>query len=226
MLSENNGRKLNKYVKDYVVFDLETTGISPNYDEIVEISAVKVSDGRVVSEFSTLVNPGRPIPFRASEVNGIYDDMVADKPFFDTVLDEFLEFIGDSVLVGHNIHTFDMKFICRDALKYKGLTVGNDYIDTLAIARACLPDLNHHTLSALSEYYGISTEGAHRALNDCHMNRQVYECLGKELSKVTESGSGARICPKCGDFLKKRNGRYGEFWGCSGYPACKYTSNF
>ncbi len=141
MLSEKVGKKLNTYVPDYVVFDLETTGTNCLNDQVIEISAVKVKNGEPVEEFSTLVNPGIPIPDAASSVNDIYDDMVKDSPSFDAALMDFLEFAGDHVLVGHNIHRFDMKFICRDALKYWGQTVGNDYIDTLDLAQAYLPEM-------------------------------------------------------------------------------------
>ena len=120
MLGTNKGKKLDQYVTDYVVFDLETTGISCYNDQVVEISAVKVSKGQVVEEFTSLVNPKCPIPYRASMVNGITDEMVKDAPAFDKVLADFLGFIGDHVLVGHNIHTFDMKFIYRDCEKFWG----------------------------------------------------------------------------------------------------------
>lgn len=80
MLSNKSGKKLNDYVSDYVIFDLETTGTSCTTDEVVEISAIKVVDGKVVEEFSTLVNPQMPIPYWATEVNGITDTMVADSP--------------------------------------------------------------------------------------------------------------------------------------------------
>lgn len=98
MLSSNMGKKLNKYVKNYVVFDLETTGTSCTCDEVVEISAVKVQDGQVVEEFSTLVNPQMSIPFWATEVNGITDKMVANAPTFDKALADFLEFVSDMIL--------------------------------------------------------------------------------------------------------------------------------
>ena len=107
-MAKAGGNLLNTYVADYVVFDLETTGISPKTDEVVEISAVKVEHGKVTDEFSTLVNPKRRIPYGASRVNGITDDMVAEAPFFEQVLEEFLEFIEGFVLVGHNIARFDM----------------------------------------------------------------------------------------------------------------------
>lgn len=224
MLGDKRGRKQDRYVKDYVVFDLETTGISPVNDAVIEISAVKVQGGRETESFSTLVNPQRPIPFRASQVNHIYDDMVMEAPVFEKALSDFNDFIGERFLVGHNIHTFDMKFIWRDAERYWGKTIANDYIDTLSLARQCLPQLSCYKLVDLAAHYRISTDGAHRALADCTMNQRVFEKLGQELAspKVMEK---MKVCPKCGQFLKKRSGRYGEFWGCSGYPACRYTEN-
>lgn len=222
MLADNIGKRLCKYVPDYVLFDLETTGLSTANDDVIEISAVKVAGGQVVDEFSTLVNPMRPIPYGASSVNGITDDMVAESPVFEQALEDFLEFCKDSILVGHNIHSFDMKFICRDADKYFGKMVGNDYIDTLYFARTILPHLSKHSLSSLSEHYGISTEGAHRALADCHMNQKVFEALAKDM----ENGPvKAKMCPRCNQLMKLRNGKFGEFWGCTGYPVCRYTEN-
>lgn len=225
MLSNKTGKRLNQYIPNYVLFDLETTGTSCTTDEVVEISAIKVMNGSVVEEFSTLVNPQMPIPYWATEVNGITDAMVADSPTFDVALKDFLEFVGDMPLVGHNIHTFDMKFICRDAQKYFSKTIGNDYVDTLPIARLYLPQLGHHTLSDLADYYGISSDGAHRALFDCRMNQQIFERLGEEMKNPSEEAKKVKKCPRCGNPLKLRNGKFGEFWGCTGYPDCKYTQN-
>ena len=225
MLSNEKGKKLNTYISDYVIFDLETTGISCASDRVVEISAVKVRNGQADSEFSTLVNPEIPIPFRASAVNGITDDMVEDAPIFEIALKEFLDFIGDDVLVGHNIHTFDMKFIYRDVERYFGKTINNDYIDTLQIARAYLPQLRHHKLVDLAEYYGISSVGAHRALNDCRMNQQIFEKLAEEITNPSAAANSIPKCQKCGNIMKKRSGKFGEFWGCMSYPDCKYTRN-
>ncbi|MCR5399096.1 MAG: topoisomerase DNA-binding C4 zinc finger domain-containing protein [Lachnospiraceae bacterium] len=207
---------------DYVVFDLETTGTSCIRDQVVEISAVKVVDGKVAEEFSSLVNPQMPIPFYATNVNGITDDMVADAPTFDEVLKEFLDFAGDMILVGHNIHCFDMKFINRDSMKYYGKEVTNTYVDTLPLARMYLPQLRHHTLTDLAAHYGIDTDGAHRALCDCRMNHQVFEHL-REAAK--QASKEAKKCPVCGNILRLRSGKYGNFWGCSSYPECKYTCN-
>lgn len=222
MLGMNYGRKLEKYVSDYVVFDLETTGVSTVSDEIIEIAALKVVNGRVAGEFSTLVNPLRSIPYSASMVNGITDTMVADAPVLEKVFPDFLEFAGNSVLVGHNIHTFDLKFLYRSAEDLYGKTLDNDYIDTLILAKMCLPQLARRRLVDLASYYHISAEGAHRALNDCYMNHLVFEALGKDMQ---EGKIEVRICSRCGGMMQKRKGRYGQFWGCSGYPKCRYTEN-
>ena len=197
-MAAKRGTQKTKYTPDYVVFDLETTGISRVYDEVVEISAVKVRGGKVVDEFSTLVNPGRHIPSGASQVNGITDQMVAYAPRFVKVLQEFLDFTEGYPLVGHNIASFDMKFICRDAEKYYGSVPVNDYIDTLPLARKHLPNLSHHKLTDLASYYGLTTDGAHRALNDCRMNQQVYECMVKEMreARTGKSASSENKAPE------------------------------
>ena len=236
MLGNKLGERKTLYVPDYVVFDLETTGISAAYDQVVEISAVKVEGGIVTGEFTTLVNPLMPIPHAASQVNGITDDMVAGSPLFMQALGEFLDFAGDRVLVGHNIHSFDMRFIYRDARKFWNLIPDNDYIDTLQMARQVLPKLRHHRLVDLAEHYGISAAGAHRALADCRMNQQVFEFMGRELEErraqimmpameFAEATGEAKKCPRCGSELKRRSGRFGEFYGCTGYPMCRYTEN-
>lgn len=183
-MSTQKGTLINKYTPDYVIFDLETTGISPNYDEVIEISALKVKGGEVVDEFNTLVNPGRKIPFGATKVNGITNAMVAEAPAFSHVLAEFLDFAEGLVLVGHNIARFDMKFIWRDAEQYFGEIPQNNYVDTLQVARKHLPKMEHHRLVDLAEHYGISSEGAHRALNDCYMNQKVYECMVSEMREA------------------------------------------
>ena len=147
MLGKSRGKEIRRYVKDYVLFDLETTGISCNYDEVIEISAVKVRNGVIVDQFSELVNPGRPIPVAASMVNNISDAMVAKAPSFIEVLPSFISFIGDDVLVGHNIHCFDMKFIYRDCEKYFSQTLSNDYVDTLKMAKLVFPEWKHRRLA-------------------------------------------------------------------------------
>lgn len=223
MLSNKAGTKLDIFTPDYVVFDLETTGISPYTDKVVEISAVKVRNHKKVDEFSTLVNPECHISEGASAVNGIYDEMVADSPVFADVLPSFIEFIVDLPLVGHNIHSFDMGFIYRDCEAFLSAFPDNDYIDTLLLSRKCLPEMAHHRMTDLAAHYGISTEGAHRALADCYMTQQVYELLKDEMELFESGKKRIPLCRQCGKQMRLRNGKYGEFWGCSGYPGCTYT---
>ncbi len=221
MAEENKktaGRRLAKYVPDYIAFDLETTGISYVNDKIIEISAVKAIKGKVTDTFSTLVNPQCTIPHEASRVNGITDAMVAKAPLIEEVLPDFLTFIGDFVLVGHNIQYFDLRFINQAAQQLSMEPIANDFIDTLAMARSCLPQLFSHKLSDVSAYLGIDTAGAHRALNDCMMALQCYEKMAE-----IQKGMVLELCPQCGGELKKRKGKFGEFFGCSNYPQCRFT---
>lgn len=219
--------RLNLYAKDYVVFDLETTGLSPEKDEIIEISAIKVRNGQVNSIFSTLVNPGRPIPDRATAINGITDEMVLNKPTLKDALKDFLDFAGDDILVGHNIHNFDMNFLCAGALRELHRKVNNDHVDTLFLARNLLP-LSKFRLTDIASYFHLETKGAHRALQDCAMNQQCYE----EMRKLWEAQAGTNddkradcLCPRCGSLLVRRKGKFGEFLGCSSFPGCRYTKN-
>lgn len=224
MEEQRRGRRLSGYRQDYVVFDLETTGLSPVTDAIIEISAVKVRGGKVTDSFSTLVNPGRKIPAAASRVNGITDRMVADAPCLKEALERFLPFIRGEILVGHNIHSFDMKFLNAAMQEFYQKDLENDYIDTLYMARSCLKELARHRLVDLAAHFRISTQGAHRALNDCMMNQKCFEEMGKRMAAVPHR-SAAETCPRCGGELLKRNGRFGPFYGCSNYPECRYTRN-
>lgn len=218
MSEQKQGMRLAKAVADYVVFDLETTGMSFSQDDIIEISAVKVRGHEIVDTFSTLVNPERRIPSDATAINGITDDMVSKAPILREALKDFLDFVGNDVLVGHNIQSFDLKFIQQAADGLFGCSIANDFIDTLYMARRCLPNLSHHRLVDVAAHFHISTEGAHRALNDCIMNQKCYEELGK-----MEQHLLIVICPKCGGEMVRRMSKFGEFYGCSNYPNCKQT---
>ena len=218
-------KALFEYINEYVIFDLETTGLDPDVDAIIEISALKVKDGEIIDEFSTLVNPCMHIPYEASCVNGIVDDMVKGAPKIEEALKAFIAFVGNNVLMGQNIKRFDLRFIQRDAVRHFGEQISNDYVDTLFVAQRYLPELDSHSLESLADYYDISYDGAHRALADCRINKKVYDCLAKEMANPSEAAKRVPVCPRCGNILKKRNGMYGEFWGCASFPDCRYTKD-
>jgi len=223
MLSNSTGKLIFDSISDYIVLDLETTGINTQEDDVIEISALKVIGGKVKEEFSTLVNPGRHIEDVIVDITGITDSMVKDSPCFEDALKDFQQFAGDMVIIGQNVKMFDLKFINRECQRFWGKVTGNDYEDTLIIARIFLPGLESHGLGALSSYYGISTEGAHRSLNDCYMTYNVYEHLKKEMAAPSPDVLKVKRCPRCGNTLKKRAGKFGEFYRCRSFPDCRYT---
>lgn len=157
----------------YVVFDIETTGLSKEKEMITEIGAVKVADGKIIDRFSTFVNPQRPISAEITKLTGITDDMVKDAPTIENVLPEFLKFCEDTVLVAHNA-SFDTGFI-RIAAERAGLgELHHTVVDTLELARALLPELNKHKLDIVCEYLGVTLNGHHRAVNDAEATAEVF----------------------------------------------------
>lgn len=157
----------------YVVFDIETTGLSKEKEMITEIGAVKVADGKIIDRFSTFVNPQRPISAEITKLTGITDDMVKDAPTIENVLPEFLKFCEDTVLVAHNA-SFDTGFI-RIAAERAGLgELHHTIVDTLELARALLPELNKHKLNIVCEHLGVTLNGHHRAVNDAEATAEVF----------------------------------------------------
>ena len=158
---------------DFVVFDIETTGFSPIKNKIIEIGAVKVSDGKICDRFSCFVNPHTPIPFEIERLTGINDDMVADAEDIETVLPKFLVFCKGCVLVAHNA-SFDMSFI-KENMKRQEIVQELTYVDTVAISRALLTDMAKHTLDSISKKLNISLENHHRAVDDAEATAQIFE---------------------------------------------------
>lgn len=166
-----------KIPMNYVAFDIETTGLNPKYDKIIEIGAVRVREGEPVETFSTFVNPAKSLPARIVELTGIQDTDVAGAPYIDDILDAFLAFVGDDVLLGHNI-LFDYSFVKKAAVNQKK-AFEKMGIDTLRIAKRFLSELESRQLGFLCEYYQIELD-AHRALNDAIAAHRLYATLVRE----------------------------------------------
>ena len=167
----------------YCVLDLETTGFSFRTEKITEIGIMKVKNHEVIDEFSTFVNPEKPIPQRVVEVTNITDEMVKDAPTIEEVLPKVLEFIGDSVLVAHNAD-FDIGFLKYNAGEL-GLKLGNTYIDTLRLAKDLFPEYKKYKLGIIAENLGIKVEVAHRALDDVDTTVKVFNVM---LDMLKEKG--------------------------------------
>ena len=149
----------------YVVFDLETTGFSSEHDRIIEIGAVKYQNRRCVDSFSCFVNPEIPIPFRIEKLTGINDSMVIDAQTIEEVLPKFIEFCEGAVLVAHNAD-FDSGFIKAKAKQVMGIDKEYTVVDTVALARVLLPQLNRYKLDTVAKAVGVSLENHHRAVDD------------------------------------------------------------
>ena len=157
---------------EYIVLDIETTGLSFRTEKITEIGAVKVKDGEIIDTFESFVNPEIPIPKRIVELTGITDEMVKDAETIDKVMPKFLKFIGNLKLVAHNAD-FDIGFLKYNAENI-GLEMDNEYIDSLQLSRQLLPELKKHKLGIIAEYFGINVENAHRALDDVKTLVKVF----------------------------------------------------
>ena len=165
----------------YCVLDLETTGFSPKTEKITEVGIMKIKDGKVIDEFSTFVNPEKPIPPKVVEVTNITDDMVQDAETIDKIFPKILEFIDGSVLVAHNA-SFDMGFLKYNA-KQLGYEFDYTYVDTLALSRKIFPNLKKYKLGKIAEYLKIKVEVAHRALDDVDTTVKVYNEMMKILKE-------------------------------------------
>lgn len=166
----------------FIAFDLETTGTVAGADQIVEIGAVSFDEqGEPESIFTTLINPGIPMPEGASRVNGITDDMLAGKPKIEDVLDAFAEFCGDDILVAHNA-AFDTQFLTADIKKYESSAPKGVILDTLGIARKVLPGLANYKLGTLVQHLKIQATGFHRAEEDAGYCGQLFQALVTKLS--------------------------------------------
>lgn len=159
------------------VIDLEMTGLNARTEKIIEIGAAKIRDGIVVDTYKMLLNPGRKLDAKTVQITGITEDMLAQCPTFAQVKEEFLLFIGEDVLLGHNV-IFDYSFLKKAVINEspKGTRFERMGIDTLKIARRFLPGEQKKQLTALCEYYGIEYH-AHRALDDALATFRLYEVL-------------------------------------------------
>ena len=194
IVTDSQGQSLQD---SYVVFDIETTGFSPDVNHIIEIGAVKVENGKIVDRFSSFVNPQVPIPYRIEELTHINDSMVMDAPLIDKVLPDFLAFCEGCVLVAHNAD-FDVSFIKRKATNL-GINYNPTYLDTVAMARYLLPNLNRFKLDTVAKAVGVNLDNHHRAVDDAACTAEIFvkfivmlEERGiTDLNQLNEQGSNS-----------------------------------
>ena len=167
---------LMQFVDDYVLVDIETTGLSPVADDIIEIGAIKVKDNQIIDSYNELIKIDRKLSQFITNLTGITDEMLKNGKLPETVLKEFVEFVGENTIIGHNVN-FDLGFLRNKCLKYLDYSLSNSYVDTMYMARKLVPDSRNYKLGTLAEYFNISYEGAHRGLRDVEITYRLYNEL-------------------------------------------------
>ncbi len=177
--------------KTYVVFDIETTGLKPESCRITEIGAIKIENGQITDKFSQLINPGVAIPYNITELTGISDDMVSDKPDISEVLPKFLDFCSGATVVAHNAG-FDCGFIRYNAAAL-GLGFHNHILDTLRMDREQFPNEKKHSLDVMCSRLGVSLENHHRAVDDATATAEAFLKLSDMINSHNSDGKEINI---------------------------------
>ncbi|WP_286036371.1 exonuclease domain-containing protein [Succinatimonas hippei] len=189
------GQSLLSFPDSFVVMDLETTGLNPQYDSIIEIGLIKVKNGIEEKRFESLINPKCSIDAFIYELTGISNNMLATAPVFEDIEDQIISFIGNDTIVGHNVN-FDINFLYDTLLENKGIKLKNDFIDTMRLSRRLLPELKHHRLQDLAEFFNL-TDNFHRAMGDCTATLTIFNNFKKlAIEKGFDPIKGLPLYPK------------------------------
>ena len=171
-------KKALNFVDDYVLVDIETTGLSPINDEIIEIGAIKVKENKIVDEYNELIKINRRLSPFITNLTGITDAMLKNGKLPNVVFKEFVDFIEDDVIIGHNVN-FDYGFLSDKCKKYINYNLENERIDTMYLAKKLVPNSINYKLGTLAKYFNVSYQGAHRGLKDVEITYEVYNHLRK-----------------------------------------------
>ena len=167
-----------KFVDDYVLVDIETTGLSPVSDDIIEIGAIKVKNNEIIDTYNELIKVDRKLTTFITNLTGITDEMLKNGKLPEIVLQEFIGFVGKDTIMGHNVN-FDLGFLRNKCMKYLDVKLQNSYIDTMYLARKLVPDSPNYKLGTLADYFNINYKGAHRGLRDVEITYSLYNELKK-----------------------------------------------
>lgn len=192
--TRKKGNSIIDNINDYTVIDLETTSKYTNLAEIIEMSAVRVRSGEIVDKYSTLIKPSGNISSVITAITGITNEMLENASKIEDKIQEYLDFIGDDIILGHNIASFDSTILYDLCEKLNLKVFNNDILDTLRYSKYCDIAVSDNKLKTISEFFGIE-HNAHRALNDCIANFEVYEKLKKHFTGniiLTVSGESRR----------------------------------
>ena len=188
----NKGKSLSEFPKNYSILDLETTGLDPNYDEIIEIGIIKVRNNEIVDTYQTLVQPNSTyidddnneiyVDEFIEELTGITNVMLENSPKIEKVIENAINFISEDIIVGHNVN-FDINFLYDAIKKYNGADLSNDFLDLMKMARRAIKEINHHRLTDIAAFFEYDYE-PHRALEDC---KATYDLLNHLIDYIEEN---------------------------------------
>lgn len=199
----HKGESLLYFPDSYIVVDIETTGLDPEADEIIELAALKVKNNEIIDTFQTLVKPNQQIDSFITSLTGITNDMVEYAPNIKSALSKFLAFVGDTIIVGHNVH-FDINFLYDNANTHLEQIFSNDFVDTLRLSRKYMPDAPNYKLTTLVDFLHIDRQNAHRALSDCEVTHKLL-CHLKQRHEQYQQVLMQRIqTVTCPEFANKR----------------------
>lgn len=167
---ENN----DKLVSSYVVLDIETTGLSPSKNEIIELAAIKVKNNKVLEVYNKLIKPQENISELITSITNISKEMIENSPTIDEIISDFYGFIKDEIIIGYNV-CFDLKFINDKCNKYLGFSISNKYIDVMRLVKMIFPNIHHYKQTDIADLFNINIDSAHRALKDCEICNSIYE---------------------------------------------------
>lgn len=173
------GRSLLSLPKNFTIIDIETTGLSPDFDEIIEISAVKVRNDEIIDKLTSLIKPEDEIDDFITELTGITNDMLKNAPELDSVIDKFIDFIGTDIIVGHNVN-FDINFLYDNIKMLRNKKFFNDFVDTLRLSKKVY-QLENYKLTTICDYLKIDTQNSHRAEKDCLNTFSIYKDIKQKI---------------------------------------------
>lgn len=175
-MSKSNKNYIKEIIDDYCVVDTETTGLSSYYDEIIEVGVLRVRNNEIVEKYSQLIKPENEVGAFITSLTGITNDMLIDMPSILDIKEELLNFIGDDIIIGHNI-SFDIRFLNCGL----DIELDNKYMDTFQFSRKLYPELKHHRLSDMVKYLNLHNN-EHRSIADCISTKELYDCIKAHMS--------------------------------------------
>lgn len=201
-----------KRLKEYIVIDCETTGMNRENDRIIEIAILEVSDGNIVNEYSTLINPSIHVSSRISSINHIDDSMLQDAPKFEDVASTIKNMIMGKKVVAHNAN-FDVAFIINEFKRCDDPFV-IEYIDSLSVARKALPSLENHKLETLISHFGLFDQQEHRALSDARVTFDIFlKCIEIMKEEEKQERENKKIQKRIEEEERRKKYMYSPLYG-------------